>query len=387
MRPPLIAHLIYRLGVGGMEHGLVTLINGMPAAAYDHAIICLSESTDFRNAIQRPDVPVISLHKREGQDLPAYWRLWKVLRQLRPAILHTRTLGVLDAQICGALAGVPARVHGEHGRQVDDLNWSNRRHRWMRRCVRPFVHQYIAVSKDLESHLRDTIGVPANRLEQIYNGVDSKCFCPRYGPRRGLGPQGFAPPESIVIGTVGRMQPVKDQLTLTRAFLRLLNIVGDARQRLRLVLVGDGPLREPCQRLLNEAGAAHLAWLPGELRTVHELLPQMDIFVLPSLGEGISNTILEAMACGLPVVATRGGGNPELVEDGRTGVMVPPANSDAIAAAVASYIENPAKISKHGQCGRQKVEREFTLESMISKYTNVYDAVLARTGHLRAGIA
>src|ERR1035441_4452424 len=179
------------------------------------------------------------------------------------------------------------------------------------------------------------------------------------------------------------MQPVKDQLTLTRAFLRLLNIVGDARQRLRLVLVGDGPLREPCQRLLNEAGAAPLAWLPGELRTVHELLPQMDIFVLPSLGEGISNTILEAMACGLPVVATRGGGNPELVEDGRTGVMVPPANSDAIAPVVASYIENPAKISKHGQCGRQKVEREFTLESMISKYTNVYDAVLARTGHLR----
>jgi sugar transferase (PEP-CTERM/EpsH1 system associated) len=377
---PLIAHVIYRLGVGGMEHGLIKLINGMPVDAYDHVIICLNETTDLQSAIRRPDVPVISLHKREGQDLGAYWRLWKLLRRLRPQILHTRTLGVLDAQVYGALAGVPARVHGEHGRQADDLDWKNVRHRRVRRCVRPFVHHYIAVSRDLETHLVDAIGVPPRRVTQIYNGVDTVRFSPRAGARRCFGPEGFITSDSLVIGTVGRLQPVKDQLTLTKAFLYLLRTYPEARKRLRLVLIGDGPLRETCQRLLNETGATDFAWLPGELSNVDALLPQMDIFILPSLGEGICNTILEAMACALPVIATRVGGNPELVEDGCTGVMVPPADPPAMAASVVAYLENSARIAEHGGAGRQKVEREFTLERMISKYMQVYDAVLQRTG-------
>ena len=138
----------------------------------------------------------------------------------------------------------------------------------------------------------------------------------------------------MIVGTVGRVEAIKDQLTLVRAFLHLINIDADARARLRLTVIGDGALREEARQLISAAGAESLAWLPGERNDIPELMRGMDLFVLPSLREGISNTILEAMASGIPVVATRIGGNPELVVEGETGMLVPP--SDPIAMASAS---------------------------------------------------
>src|SRR5207237_9166164 len=135
-------------------------------------------------------------------------------------------------------------------------------------------------------------------------------------------------------GTVGRMQEVKDQLTLARAFVELLQRSPQAATRLRLVMVGDGPLRKQVADILNQAGWGALAWLPGERDDVPQIMRGFDLFVLPSLAEGISNTILEAMASGLPVVATSVGGNAELVESGRTGQLVPRSDPEAMAHAI-----------------------------------------------------
>src|SRR5262249_30644882 len=155
-------------------------------------------------------------------------------------------------------------------------------------------------------------GVQAERVTHIYNGVDAQRFHPRTGPRPPVGAMGGVSPETFVVGTVGRMQTVKDQITLVRAFLHLLDSAPELRGRLKLVVVGEGPLRGQSLRLLRAAGAEPLAWLPGERADVPEIMRALDLFVLPSLAEGVSNTILEAMASGLPVVATRVGGNPEL---------------------------------------------------------------------------
>lgn len=380
LKPPLVAHVLHRFDVGGLENGLVTLINNMPEGRYRHAIVCLEDYTEFRRRIERSDVSFLALNRRPGKDLALYPRLWRALRRLEPDLVHTRNLSALEGQVVAAAAGVRARVHGEHGRDVFDLHGRNWKYNLLRRAVRPFVHRYTAVSKDLERWLVDTVGAAPARVTQIYNGVDTERFRPRPQHRRPIGPPGFAGERQIVVGSVGRMAEVKDYPSLVRAFLLLLEADPALRERLRLVILGDGPSRAACLDLLEAAGAAALAWLPGERRDVPTLMQSFDVFVLPSLGEGISNTILEAMATGLPVVATRVGGNPELVEQGVTGTLVGAEDPRALADALATYIGDADRRRVEGARARQRAEERFSIGSMVAGYLAVYDAVLARRG-------
>ena len=373
---PLVAHILYRLDIGGLENGVVNLINTIPAERYRHAIISLTEYTDFRFRIRRQDVEYYALHKRPGKDFGAYVRLWRLLRRLRPDIVHTRNLPALDSQLPAALAGVRCRIHGEHGWDMIDLDGTNWKYNLLRRSLRPLVHRYIPLSLDLENWLQQRIGVTPEKITRIYNGVDTRLFHPA-PTREPLPDANFAPAGTMVIGTVGRMQTVKDQLTLVRAFLHLLKTVPGAGEKLRLVLIGDGPLRAQAAAMLAAENAGALAWLAGSRDDVPRLLRGLDVFVLPSLAEGISNTILEAMACGLPVVATRVGGNPELVIEGETGLLVSAADPVTLADAVGNYLHDPALARRHGRAGRERVERQFSLHAMVQRYLAVYDEVLA----------
>jgi sugar transferase (PEP-CTERM/EpsH1 system associated) len=240
------------------------------------------------------------------------------------------------------------------------------------------VQRYIAVSREIESWLADTVGIPPAKIRQIYNGVDSVKFAPARAGREALPAPGFAAADSIVIGTVGRMETIKDQLTLARAFVRLSALAPDLAPRLRLVMVGDGSLREPARALLAEARLAERAWLPGERGDIPVLLRGLDIFALPSRYEGISNTIVEAMASGLPVVATRVGGNAELVVEGETGMLVPPEDADAMAEALRGYVASRERRLAHGAAGRAQVEARFSMQSMVNAYLGVYDEVVGR---------
>ncbi len=374
-QPPLVVHVIYRLAVGGLENGLVNLINGMPVERYRHAIVCIADYSDFRERIEHPDVEVYALHKRPGMDLKAYLRFWQLMRRLRPAIVHTRNLGALEFQFPAWLAGVPHRIQGEHGRDSRDLQGTNWKYLLFRKCMRPLVSRYVALSQDLANWLETAAGVPAKKITQIYNGVDSVRFFP-LSHRLPLADEFPTSKDCIVIGTIGRMQPEKDQLTLVRAFIILLNTLPEGREHLRLVLIGSGPLREQAQVLLREAKADHLAWLPGVRDDTTEIMQALDIFVLPSLIEGVSNTILEAMATGLPVVATDVGGNPELVCQGQTGEIVAKADELAMSQSIRGYIDAPQLRKVHGRAGRDRVEKKFSMAAMVSGYLRVYDEVL-----------
>jgi sugar transferase (PEP-CTERM/EpsH1 system associated) len=366
---------MYRFDVGGLENGVVNLINHMPADAYRHAVVALTDVTDFRKRIRRDDVQFIALDKPPGHLLSLYPRLYRLFRELQPAIVHSRNLAALEVAVPAWAAGVPVRIHGEHGRDVGDLDGSNRKYQWVRRFYRPFVSHYIALSQDLQSYLVDRVGVPPRKVAQFYNGVDARRFQPAETVQHIDGCP-FRRPEHWLVGTVGRMQAVKDQTLLARAFVRALHIAPGLRARLRLVMVGDGPLRAEAQAVLDEADVADLAWLPGERHDVPEVLRGLDCFVLPSLAEGISNTILEAMASGLPVIATRVGGNGELVEAGETGTLVPAADAEAMAQAIIAYADDPGRARAAGQAGRAAVERRFSMEAMVGAYQGLYDRLL-----------
>lgn len=380
MAPPLIAHVVHHFDVGGLENGMVNLINRIPQDRYRHAVVCMQGYSDYSRRIRHPDVKFFALDKKPGKDLGVYRRMARVLSELKPDIVHTRNLSALEGQFVAAWCRVPARVHGEHGRDVFDLHGKNRKYNLLRKLARPLVHRYIALSRDLRQWLIGTVGVDPARIAQIYNGVDIERFHARSGVRGEFGPPGFASEEQIVIGSVGRMAAVKDFPTLVRAFLDVIAARPELRAKLRLAIIGEGQIRAACQALADQAGAADIVWLPGERADVPELMRGLDLFVLPSLGEGISNTILEAMASGLPVIATRVGGNPELVEEGVTGQLIPSGDPAALAQALLDYADDPARLACQGAAARARVEAHFSMDAMVRGYLGVYDEVLARRG-------
>lgn len=373
---PLICHVVYRFAVGGLENGVVNLINHLPAGHWRHAVVSLTDiDPAFASRIQTPGVALHALHKPPGQG----WRQWgalaRLFRGMRPAIVHTRNLAALEAQAPAWWAGVPGRIHGEHGRDAEDPHGTSRKHIWMRRAYRPFVQQTIALGQDLARYAHQAVGVPRERLHTVYNGVDTTRFSPAAAGRLPLDGSPFNAPGLWLAGAVGRMQTVKAQPLLARAFVRALALQPALRERLRLVLVGDGPLRAECAAVLAEAGLESLTWMPGERSDVPDVMRALDCFVLPSLAEGISNTILEAMASGLPVLATAVGANGELVLDGHSGRLVPAGDVEALAAGLVAMATDPVSSAAMGRVGRERVEQRFSLPAMVEAYDGIYRQV------------
>ncbi|MDP2433499.1 MAG: TIGR03088 family PEP-CTERM/XrtA system glycosyltransferase [Pseudomonadota bacterium] len=371
--PPLVLHVIHHLQTGGLENGLVNLINNMPASKYRHAIVCIEDYSDFRNRITRPDVEVIALHRSRIGVWKLRREIFRLCRRLRPSILHSRNQSGLDALLPAWLAGVPHRVHGEHGWDIDNLDGKKWKPALLKRLHYPLVDRYITVSRHLEEFLINCVGVRAAGISHIYNGVDVGRF-QTVTPR----PVDWLPPEfrdekTILIGTVGRLQQVKDQATLLRAFSRVVTDQPELRQWLRLAIIGGGPLLADLRALAETLGIGELAYFPGSLDIIPEVLRSLDIFVLPSLNEGISNTILEAMASGVPVIATAAGGNTELVEDNVNGRLFSPGDSEALSRLLLDYVLDPSLRKAHGQAARAIAVERFSLDTMVSSYAAVYD--------------
>jgi sugar transferase (PEP-CTERM/EpsH1 system associated) len=365
---PLVVHLIYRLDFGGLETLLVDCINHMPPERYRHAIVCLTDYTAFADKITAPNVALYALHKQPGLGLGIHAKLFKLLRELRPAVLHTYNFACAEYAVPAWAAGVPVRVHAEHGRDASDPQGLNRKHNFLRRALVPFIDRYVPVSHDLARWLDQVVGIPAPKLELIMNGVDTERFAP--GLPAAATPWTDAP---FVIGTVGRLQDVKDQASLIEAFALLCAARPALRATMRLAIVGDGPLRARLEQKAEQARVADLVWFPGARNDIPELMRSFDLFTLSSIAEGTPVTLLEAMACGLPVVATRVGGIPEVVQEGVSGALVPASNPQALADALAAYVDDPARVAAHGAAARSNIERHYSVAAMVGAYTALYD--------------
>ena len=367
----LVVHLIYRLDFGGLETLLVDCINHMPPERYRHAIVCLTDYTAFADKITRPGVELYALHKQPGLGLGIHLTLFKLLRRLRPAILHTYNFACAEYAVPAWAAGVPVRIHAEHGRDAGDPQGLNRKHNFLRRALAPWIDRYVPVSQDLANWLTQVVRIAPAKLELIMNGVDTERYTPQLAAASM--PWSGAPETPFVIGTVGRLQDVKDQATLIAAFALLCARRPQERARLRLAIVGDGPLRARLAQQAEQAGVADLVWFAGARNDIAQLMRGFDLFALSSIAEGTPVTLLEAMACGVPVVATRVGGIPELVQDGVNGALVAASDPQALAAALARYVDAPALVAAHGGAARERIERHYSVAAMVGAYTALYD--------------
>ena len=365
-----VVHVIRSLEVGGLENGVVNLVNGL-ADQFRHTILCL-EGLGPLQARVPSSVDVLAPDPGLARGPLACLRLARVLRGLRPDVVHCRNWPTIDAIPGARLAGVPVVVHGEHGREETDPHGLARRRNVTRRGFGPLVDRFVTVSDDLRRWLIDTVHISRRKVRTIHNGVDTRRFSDqdREGARRALG----IDERARVIGTVGRLDPVKDHATLMRAFARVVT----ARPEAVLAIVGDGPSRGALETLAADLGLAARVRLLGARADVARLLGGFDVFALPSIGEGISNTVLEAMATGLPVVATRVGGNPELVEDGVNGRLVPPRDPTALSEALESYLSDPLVRALHGKASRQRAVTQFDLPAMLEAYRTLYVSLARR---------
>lgn len=366
-----IVHVVYSFSVGGLENVIVQLINRLPADRFEHVVLSLTTISDFKQRITQPGVRFIELHKPPGHAIPLYPRIYQLLRELRPDVVHTCNLGPLEIVPLAWLARVPLRIHAEHGWDAHDPQGKNPRYQRVRKLYKPFVSRYVAVSQDIDTYLEQAIGVPARRRSLIANGVDTEAFSPAVARTAAVPGCPFEPGRHWIVGTVGRLQTVKNQPLLARAFVRALREHPEMAQRARLAIVGEGPLRAEIEQVLREAEMAALAWLPGARDDVPDILRMLDLFVLPSQAEGTSCTLQEAMASGLPVVATAVGGTPDLVQPGVTGLLVPPDDEAALAGALWTCFSDAGRLNSFGCAARAAALERFGMDAMVRSYSRL----------------
>lgn len=362
-----IVHILYSFGTGGMEKGIATVVNNS-LSRFDHTILCLVKSGKSK-ALLSKKVKIIEMHKKEGNSLFFIFRLARKLRELNPDIVHTRNWGGFDGVIAAKLAGVRYIFHGEHGWSMDDPYGLNRKRVIIRRIMDRFIHGYTAVSRQIQEWLLRDIRV-SRPVVQICNGVD----CKRYSPGDGsIRRQNLVPGrDCFVFGIVARLDPIKNHHTLIRVF----NRINKAWPQTCLLVAGNGPEMER----LKTIACDNVKFL-GNRPDVPDLLRCMDVFVLPSLNEGISNTILEAMESGLPVAASDRGGNPELVVPSVNGVLFDPENEEELENSIVRYIADKDLIRTHGDNGRSMALTRYSIDAMVTGYTSAWSTIRQRSGN------
>lgn len=356
-----VVHVLSSLGVGGQERVALDLALGQRARGLDVAVISLAPPPDgaLTAEFAAGGVPVVRVAKRPGLDPTLTPRLVAALRRLRADVVHTHNplpliYGVPAARLAGARA-----VHTKHG-----ANPAGRGERLLRRGAAALAHAFVAVSDTTAAQARAGREVAPARLHTVPNGIRLERYHPDPAARAearaelGLG-------DAWVVGTVGRIDEFKNQGMLVRALAPRLS------SRLRLVIIGDGPARAALEAEVARLPEPRWVVLAGRRMDVPRLLPALDVFALPSRSEGLPLVVPEAMAVGLPVVATAVGGLPGVVEEGATGLLAP-VDEHAFAAALGALCDDPARARRLGARGREVALARYGADAMVEAYLRLY---------------
>ena len=371
-REPGILHLVETLDVGGLETMVIALARAQRDAGRDARIACLFHDGALAGAARAAGIEVVALGKRPGPDVRVLWRLRALLRRVRPGILHTHNATAHYHGVAAAAGtSVGLRLNTRHG--MGDSVAADRGDRLYRLAMRA-TDRVVAVCEAAGRRFVERGLVPARHLWVIPNGIDVG----RFGPARGGEAEALLrslgrTDRPLVLGTVGRLDPVKDQTTLIDAIGR----VRAAGRDVVLVVVGDGPRRRQLEASRDGLGLRDAVHLLGTRTDIPELLRSFDAFALSSVSEGYSIALLEAAASGLPLIATRVGGNAEIVRDGVNGTLVPPRDPDALAHAIAAMADDATRRRRLGRASRDWASREGSIGTMRDRYEALYRSTAA----------
>ena len=365
--PVRIMHVVDTLRKGGLENGLVNLIEHMDPAEFEHVVLTIRGLGPNRDRLPER-VRVECLGKKPGSRSQV-GVLAQAIRRLKPDIVHSRNWPAIDAVLAGRWARGCFLVHSEHGIETDASVREPRRRTWLRRLAFELADRVVSVSHQLRDFHAMRTGFAASRISVIHNGVNDRRFHPDALQRTAVRKELGVGEDEFCVGCVANLLPVKDHMTLLRA----LEHADQAFRKWRLLLVGDGAERPR----LEEFVRAHPSWdsrvhFLGTSNRVPELLAAMDVYVLPSVNEGINNSLLEAMASERPVIATATGGNPEIVIDGESGLLFPVGDSAGLSEKLLMLEKERELRLKLGQQARSRVCREFSMDSMVHNYQELY---------------
>jgi sugar transferase (PEP-CTERM/EpsH1 system associated) len=361
-----ILHVVYSLNIGGLERVVIDLTKGFMKKGHIVSICCLNEKGVLGEELELEGIEMFSLGKRPGIAWNLPFRISKIIKKRHFNIIHTHNEGGLIYGATAALiARVPNIVHTEHGKEP---GYEEKRILHMvEKVLHRKVKKVVAVSNDLRDRIAESSRTNGKRIAMILNGIDvEKYYRPESRKENrillGIGP------ESFVIGNVARLVPLKNHQFLLAVFRELLRDLPN----LRMMIIGDGPLREDLESYSRKIGISKSVKFLGERQDVPDLLAAFDLFVLPSLTEGTSITLLEAMASGTPIVASRAGGNSQIIENRKTGLLLPLDKPKAWVATIKSLIVNPDKGRGLSEMAKVEVKERFSLKAMVENYEKIY---------------
>jgi sugar transferase (PEP-CTERM/EpsH1 system associated) len=362
-----VGHVIYAFHDGGMERGLLNLINYGDRDHFHHVILCLTEAGAFAKLLESPSCTVVELHKRAGNDWRLPWRIAQVSRQHKLVVLHARGWPTLvETAIAARLAKVSATVYGFHGKTFEELQGIGLKRQWAQKAVIRSYRSIVTLNNPMRSDLARETGLPENRIQIIPNGVDVDAFRP-YPERARIRARFDLPVDRFIIGNVARLDAVKNHEVVFRA----LACLPKPCVRPYFVIVGEGSHRLPLARQIQTLGVASDVRLFGYSDRIPELLNCMDLYVQSSFYEGFSNTILEAMACGLPILAGNVGGTSDLVASGREGFLFEPKDHDSLASLITRLQRDRLLLLDMGRRARERTVN-FSVEKTVSLYESLY---------------
>lgn len=375
--PIRIMHVVNNLGKGGLENGLVNLIERLDPRLFEHVVCTTAGLGPNAERLVTARVQVLALRDADSDSRFQTPALVRAIRRFRPDVVHSRNWGAIEAVVAARVARVGGVVHSEHGFETDAWASEPRRRTYFRRLAFELADRVLSVSFQLREVHASRTGFLARRITVIHNGVDPKRFFPDAETRvRVRNELGIREPD-FCIGCVANLLPVKDHLTLLHSLGAMAREDGDWR----LLLIGTGPEQPRLEAFVDAHPKLQRRVLfLGLSHRVPQLLQAMDVFVLTSVAEGICNSLLEAMASGLSVVATAVGGNPEVVVDGESGLLFPVGDARALANHLVLLRAQPELRAQMGQRAIQRVRDEFSIEAMVQAYEELYTGLRPTAG-------
>jgi glycosyltransferase involved in cell wall biosynthesis len=360
-----LMQVTHDLAIGGLQKVVVNICRTIDREAFDVSVLCLRALGPFAADIERLGIPVVLLpQKARGTDYLSFVKVAGALREGRPDVIHTHnTQPFVDGTLAALLSGVGRVVHTDHGRQFPD----KRRYMLAERLLSRAAFKVVGVSDDTSQQLVAWEKIDPAKVMTIPNGVDCRAPLTAAGKtekRRELGLDGTGP----VLGVVGRLSEEKGVAYLFRAMPKVLR----ERPNAVLVVAGDGPLDLELRALATELAIEGSVRFLGPRSDVAAILGVLDLYVLPSLREGLPLILLEAMAAGCPIVATEVGGVPSAVDHDTTGLLIPPKDPDALAAAIVSLLEDAGLRRKFSEAGSRLVRDRYSVEAMTRRYERLY---------------